>query len=110
MGTEKYVLELQTQFYAPWEILGFRLNPFLNYTGAFLKGGNSSNNNLYSSYGIGFNIRNNYLVFNNFQLSFSFFPEIPGQGFNLFKTNAFETEDFGFQDLQLGKPGTVLFN
>ncbi len=110
VGTEKYVLELQTQFYAPWEILGFRLNPFLNYTGAFLKGGNSSNNNLYSSYGIGFIIRNNYLVFNNFQLSFSFFPEIPGQGFNLFKTNAFETEDFGFQDLQLGKPGTVLFN
>ncbi|CAL68104.1 hypothetical protein [Christiangramia forsetii] len=109
-GTEKYVLELQTQFYAPWEILGFRLNPFLNYTGAVIKDTNPGSNNLFSSFGVGFIIRNNYLVFDNFQLSFSFFPEIPGQGFNLFKTNAFETEDFGFQDLQLGKPRTILFN
>lgn len=109
-GTEKYVMELQTQFYSPWEVLGFRLNPFLNYTGALLKDSNRSSNNLYSSFGIGFIIRNNYLVFNNFQLSFSFFPEIPGQGFNLFKTNSFETEDFGFQNFRLGKPRTVLFN
>jgi len=109
-GTEKYVMELQTQFYSPWEILGFRLNPFLNYTGALLKDSNRSSNNLYSSFGIGFIIRNNYLVFDNFQLSFSFFPEIPGQGFNLFKTNSFETEDFGFQNFKLGKPRTVIFN
>ena len=110
IGTEKYVISLQTQFYAPWEVLGFRLNPFLNYTGALLNSKNRGSDELFSSIGIGFIIRNNYLVFNNFQLSFSFFPEIPGEGFNLFKTNAFETDDFGFQDLQLGKPSTVLFN
>jgi len=109
-GTEKYVLELQTQFYAPWEIVGFRLNPFLNYTGGLLKNTNQGTNNLYSSFGIGFIIRNDYLVFNNFQLSFSFFPEIPGRGNNLIKTNSFETEDFGFQNFNLGKPRTIIYN
>ena len=28
-GTKKAVLSLQTQFYSPWNIMGFRLNPFL---------------------------------------------------------------------------------
>ena len=109
-GTEKYVLELQTQFYSPWDLFGFRLNPFLNYTAGILKNSNFGKNDLYSSIGVGFIIRNDYLVFSNFQLSFSFYPEIPGQGLNIFKTNSIETNDFGFQNFNLGKPRTVLFN
>ncbi len=112
VGTQKYVLSLQTQFYSPWEVLGFRMNPYINYTGAML--GDESHNigksKLYSSFGIGFIIRNDYLVFSSFQLSLSFFPQIPGQGYDVFKTNSFETEDFGFQNFQLGKPRTVLYN
>ncbi len=110
IGTEKYVLELQTQFYSPWDLFGFRLNPFLNYTAGILKNSNIGTNDLYSSIGVGFIIRNDYLVFNNFQLSFSFYPKIPGQGLNIFKTNSIETNDFGFQNFNLGKPRTVLYN
>jgi hypothetical protein len=64
---------------------------------------------LYSSFGIGVLINNDYLVFNSFQISFSFYPTIPGQGNNIFKTNSFDTADFGFQDFDFGKPRTVIF-
>ena len=112
MGTKKYVLALQTQFYSPWEVLGFRLNPYLNFSVAMLgdEGSTLLNNKLYSSIGAGVIIRNDYLIFSAFQFSFSFYPEIPGKGDNIFKTNAFETKDFGFPNFELGKPKPVWYN
>ncbi|MBK5212124.1 MAG: hypothetical protein JJE55_00505 [Flavobacteriaceae bacterium] len=111
-GTSKYVINLQTQFYSPWELLGFRFNPFLNISVGMLSETNRSwrRNPIYSSFGVGCIIRNDYLVFSSFQLSFAYYPQIPGQGNNIFKTNAFENDDFGFQDFQIGKPRTTMFN
>lgn len=110
-GTQKFLLTLQTQFYAPWNLLGFRLNPFLNYSIAMIGDENRriTNSKMYTSIGAGVIISNDYLVFNTFQFSFAFYPEIPGQGENLFRTNSFHTADFGFQDFEIGKPRTVLF-
>lgn len=112
VGTQKYVLALQTQFYSPWNLFGFRFNPFINLSmGMLAESDRSWNRNpIYSSIGVGFIIRNEYLVFSSFQLSFAYYPQIPGQGDNIFKSNAFETDDFGFQDFDIGKPRTVIFN
>lgn len=112
MGTKKYVLALQTQFYSPWEVLGFRLNPYVNFSSAMLgeEGTSLLKSKLYSSFGVGVIIRNDYLTFSAFQLSFSFYPKIPGQGDNIFKNNAFETKDFGFPNFELGKPKPVWYN
>lgn len=110
-GTKKMVLSLQTQFYSPWDLWGFRLNPYFNLTTALLgnekRGLNTSP--LYSSIVVGLIISNDYLVFNSFQFSLAYYPSIPGQGTNIFNTNSFETTDFGFQDFELGKPRTVLY-
>ena len=110
-GTKKAVLSLQTQFYSPWDLWGFRINPYFNFTTALLgnekKGLNKSP--LYSSVVVGIIISNDYLVFNSFQFSLAYYPSIPGQGTNIFNTNSFQTEDFGFQDFELGKPRTVLY-
>ena len=112
MGTKKYVLALQTQFYSPWDVMGFRLNPYVNLSAAMLgeEGSSLLNNKLYSSIGVGVIIRNDYLTFSSFQLSFSFYPKIPGHGDNVFKTNAFATKDFGFPNFELGKPKPVWYN
>lgn len=110
-GTKKFVLTFQTQSYAPWRLIGFRVNPFFNYTAAVM--GNElkglTSNRLYQKIGIGLLISNDYLVFNSFQLSLSWYPSIPGEGSNLFKTNTFETTDFGFQDFEFGKPRTIIY-
>lgn len=110
-GTKKFVLSLQTQLYSPWNIIGFRINPYFNYTAAMLGNENIglTKSRLFSSIGIGVMINNDYLVFNSFQFSVSFYPNIPGQGNNIFKTNSFGTTDFGLQDFDFGKPRTVIY-
>ena len=110
-GTQKAVLTLQTQAYSPWDLWGFRVNPYFNYSIAML--GNSQKrlgeSKAYSKIGIGFIINNDYLVFSSFQISLSYYPSIPDIGENVFKTNSFETTDFGFQDFELAKPRTVIY-
>ena len=110
-GSDKMLLTFQTQTYSPNSIWGFRLNPYFNYSIAML--GNVKNNfpnkKIYSKIGIGAIISNDYLVFSSFQLSLSYYPTIPLEGDNLFKTNAIETSDFGFQSFELAKPKTAIY-
>jgi hypothetical protein len=110
-GTQKFLLTLQTQFYSPWNLWGFRLNPFINYTVGVLGDENMriSKSKVYNSIGTGFIISNDYLVFDTFQVSFAYYPQMPGYGNNIFRANAFNTADFGFQDFEFGKPRTVLY-
>lgn len=111
-GHQKAILTFQTQTYSPWKVLGFRLNPYFNYTIAKL--GNTQNKlslggSSYSKIGFGLIIINDYLVFRSFQISFAYYPSIPGDGKNVIKQNAFETTDFGFLDFELDKPRTVIY-
>ena len=110
-GNQKAMLTFQTQTYSPWNVFGFRLNPFFNYTIASL--GDEANGLLeskaYSKIGIGLLITNDYLVFRTFQISLAYFPSIPDSGTNIFKINSLETSDFGFQDFGLDKPRTVIY-
>lgn len=111
-GDQKAVLTFQTQTYSPWAVLGFRLNPYFNYTIAMLGDGEDTlhwGKKSYSKIGIGLIINNDYLIFRTFQISLAYYPTIPGSGNNVLKTNAFETSDFGFQDFALGKPRTVIY-
>jgi len=110
-GNQKAMLTFQTQTYSPWNVFGFRLNPFFNYTIASL--GDEANGLLeskaYSKIGFGLIITNDYLVFRTFQISLAYFPSIPDSGINIFKINSLETSDFGFQDFGLDKPRTVIY-
>jgi hypothetical protein len=110
-GNQKAMLTFQTQTYSPWNVFGFRLNPYFNYTIAML--GDETNGLLeskaYSKIGLGLIITNDYLVFRAFQISLVYYPTIPGNGNNVFKTNSLETSDFGFQDFGLDKPRTVIY-
>ncbi|OCB76136.1 hypothetical protein [Flavobacterium crassostreae] len=107
-GNKKAVITLQTQTYAPREIIGFRLNPYFNYTLAAL-GGATTKTKAYSKLGIGILLTNDYLVFSSLQLSFSYYPKIPLEGTNIFKTNTFESTDFGLQSFELAEPKTVSY-
>lgn len=108
-GTNKMLLSLQTQTYSPYALLGFRLNPFFNYSLAVLGSPRSAmgNNKAYQKITLGLLISNDYLVFSSFQLSLSYYPTIPFEGDNVFKTNTIETTDFGLQNFELAKPRIV---
>ncbi|MDQ8015190.1 MAG: hypothetical protein REI96_22280, partial [Flavobacterium nitrogenifigens] len=108
-GTSKAILSLQTQTYSPHSLLGFRLNPFFNYSIAVLGSPEMAmtKSKPYSKLTVGLLISNDYLVFSSFQLSLSYYPSIPQQGDNVFKTNTFETTDYGLQSFELAKPRVV---
>jgi hypothetical protein len=100
------VLALQTQSYAPWNLAGFHFGPYL-FTSFGLPGTESSgfsNSRLYTLLGIGVLIRNEYLLFNTFQISLTFYPYIPESGYNIFKANAYKTTRYGFLDFDISKP------
>jgi len=111
-GTKKLLLTLQTQSYAPWNVAGFRINPFANLTLGVL--GNESKklyeSQMYGTFGIGVLIYNDYLVFNTFQLSVSFSPNLPGRGYNVFRTNTLQNNDIILPDFQVGKPNVVPYH
>ena len=105
LGTKKILATIQIQGYSPWRVIGFRLNPYFSYTAGIL--GNKDigfgRSKLYSQIGLGIIISNDYLIFNSFQFSFSFFPNIPN-GNSVFKTNSISTSDFGLLNFEISKP------
>jgi hypothetical protein len=109
VGTKKILTTFQTQSYNPKTWYGFNMSPFMNFTVGFLDNGNHEffNNKMYSQIGIGVLINNNYLVFNSFQLSFSYYPSLPIVGSNIIKTNAFQNSDIDFNKYQIGQPYVV---
>jgi hypothetical protein len=110
-GTNRLLFMLQTQSYAPWNLIGFHFGPFLTFSagmvGDAVKGFKKSK--LYTQIGFGVLIKNENLIFNTFQISISFFPLIPGIGQDIFKMNSFSTTDFGFRDFEIGKPAIVMY-
>ena len=111
-GTKKIFMAFQTQSYSPGNWHGFHFSPFINITLGMLgtEADKLFNDKVYSVFSLGVLINNDYLVFNSFQISFSFYPSIPFQGTNVFKTNTLKNNDFSLPDFQIGEPKTVLFN
>ena len=111
-GTRRIVFIIQTQSYAPWDLLGFRFGPYLNCSFGML--GNQTTgfkkSRMYPEFGLGVLIRNDYLIFRNMQISIAFYPSIPGNDDNVFKVNPIRTTDFGFPDFVIGKPDVVQFH
>lgn len=110
-GTSRLLFTVQTQAYTPWNFIGFRFGPYLIYSMGMLSDALTGfrNSKVYSQVGVGVLIKNENLILNTFQLSLSFYPIIPGKGYNIFKINSFGTADFGFRDFEIGKPGPVVF-
>ncbi len=108
-GTKRLLFTLQTQSYAPWNLIGFHFGPFLICSLGMI--GDTENglkkSKVYSQLGLGVLIKNENLVFKSFQISIAFYPLIPGIGQDVFKMNSFRTTDFGFRDFEIEKPSIV---
>ncbi|MES2409992.1 MAG: hypothetical protein V4535_00970 [Bacteroidota bacterium] len=111
-GTKKLFTAFQTQTYLPGNWHGFHFSPFFNMTFGLLGDETNRffNDKVYSVFSLGALINNDYLVFNSFQISFSFYPSIPFQGTNVFRANTFRNNDFSLPDYQIGEPMIVPYN
>jgi outer membrane protein assembly factor BamA len=79
LGRHRFNLSAEQDLFTPWNFHGFR---FVMYGFAHFSwlGGYDTPiifSSLYSSFGFGFRIRNNRLIFNTLQIQFAYFPNIP---------------------------------
>jgi len=111
LGTKKSLLSIQSQFYAPYKIWGFRFSPYLIYTLGKIGGEQTRLLKIrtYSQFGLGVLINNFNLVFNTIQLSIAYYPALPDNSRHVLGLNPFNTADFGFDNFQWGNPATVSF-
>ena len=109
-GTQKWAVSFQTQSYIPGSWYGFRFSPYFNTTlGSLANEKALFSSKVYSKFSIGALINNDFLVFNSFQISFSYYPTIPFEGDGINKFNSFENTNLSLYDFQLSKPGYILY-
>jgi hypothetical protein len=110
-GTQKLTLTFQLQSYAPWNLIGFRFGPYVvcsfGMLGTEIHGFQRSP--LYSSFGIGLLIKNDYLITNSFQISIAYYPVIPGVGNSVIKVNPIKASDFGTRSFDIDQPSTIVY-
>ena len=111
-GTNKWLTDIMVQSYSPYQFLGFRFSPFFSVSLGLIsnEGEKLLNGKMYTKLGLGIMFTNDYLVFSNFQLSIAWYNNIPGVGENIFKTNAFDNDDYELMDFDFGKPETIPYN
>ena len=109
-GTQKWTVSFQTQSYIPGSWYGFRFSPYFNTTlGSLANEKALFSSKVYSKFSIGALINNDFLVFNSFQISFSYYPTIPFEGDGINKFNSFENTNLSLYDFQLSKPGYIRY-
>lgn len=112
IGTKKWLTDFQIHSFSPYHFLGFRLSPIFSSSFGLISGEDNhlTNGKLYTRIGMGVMLTNDFLVFSNFQLSFSWYNTIPGEGYSLFKTNTVQTSDFDLMDFDFGKPELIEYS
>lgn len=109
-GRNKLSIYLQTQAYAPWEILGFRMGPLLFYSGSLINGSLQDlfKSPYYSAFGPGLFLRNERLVFNTIQVSVVLFPYLQGSP-EFYRINGLRPWTFNLDRFRIDRPEQIAF-
>ncbi len=92
-GNKKLVLNYEADLFVPLKFLGFQVAAIVFADFGLISSSNSSlfASMLYQGYGFGFRIRNEHLVFPQFQFMFGYYPNTPqanGEHFNMFQQSS----------------------
>lgn len=110
-GTHKEIFRSETVFYAPWNLLGFRVAPVL-LAGFGTLGGEGDavfSGRVHTAFSIGLLVRNENLLVSTFELSLGFYPYLPDDRAAGFRFNGFDSFSAGAWDFQFQEPGMVPF-
>ena len=109
-GKSKAILNLETVFYMPYNVLGFRLAPVL-FIGLSKIGDTMQevlNSRLFQAFSVGLLVRNENLVFNTFELSIGIYPYLPG-GKDGIRLNPVSSYRLKVRDFALPRPEVLLY-
>lgn len=109
-GEQRLSLNAQLIFYTPWKLIGFRFTPYLNFCGGFIFDRNQRlfNQKLISGIGLGFRLKNRYLVFTNIQIRFMYYMNLPADIQN-WSFDISDGYDFSIDDFSPNTPNIFEF-
>ncbi len=109
-GTRKLVLGVETVFFSPVNVLGFRIAPFIfaNVGWTTFDGQKLFSHTPYQGYGVGFRFRNENLTFNTFQVRLSYYSGIPDVT-KPFRAGFDGISPLRFRDFDISAPEIVPF-
>lgn len=112
VGTKKWLLSGRMQSYSPYQVLGFRLSPYLDSTFGLISGPrkNVVEGKFIAKLSLGVMLTNDYLVFSQFRVAFSWFNTIPGTGDDIFRLNTSGNREFRPVEFQYDKPVLIEYN
>lgn len=108
-GTHKELLTFETVAYAPYNILGFRFAPVLLYGMGTIgnEGDPLFSGRIYHALTLGLLMRNENLLVNTFEVSFSFFPFVPGDQGGVFDSGRFTNFALRAPSFEFTQPDVV---
>lgn len=109
-GYQRLNLSTTTNYYSNLSIYGFKFNFFAQLQASLLAAHKESlfSSPLYSTIGVGCNIRNENLAFNTLQFSVNYMPPVPN-GPNSFFVQITSVTTLGFNIFALQAPSLLLF-
>jgi len=110
-GNNRYLLNFESIIYTPLNFIGFRFAAifFAGYGLITNPDHNLGKNKIYQAYGLGLLVRNENLVVTTFELSFGFYPNIPGDRHNVLKFNPLNSYDYKIKDFSVSEPDIIQY-
>ncbi|MBX9853652.1 MAG: hypothetical protein K2X86_18060, partial [Cytophagaceae bacterium] len=111
-GTSKFVVNYESNFFPPFNFIGFRTAAVLFADFAWIgeKENLFSKENCFPGVGVGIRFRNDHLIFNTIQLLLGYYPNtsaIDADTIRLFETGRFY---YNFYNVQFSRPATLPYN
>jgi hypothetical protein len=109
-GTKSIVLNLETVFFTPINLLGFQIASFTYADLGMITPANINlfDGQLFQGYGLGFRLRNENLTFNTFQFRLGYYPNIPNNN-AVFRTQFSGIPSLRLNDFDIRAPEVVNF-
>lgn len=109
-GTKSLVLNLETVFFTPLNILGFQVATFAYADLGMITPANINlfEGTVFQGYGLGFRVRNENLTFNTFQFRLGFYPNIPNNQ-AVIRTQFSGIPSLRLYDFDIAAPETITF-
>jgi hypothetical protein len=108
-GNQKIVMNYETNFFPPVNLVGFRMAFVLFTDLAWIANGGKliDKSNFYPGYGLGIRFRNDHLIFNTIELLFGYYPNVGKLGRNPYQFFNSQKTFYNFNDFQFSKPDVI---
>ena len=111
LGSSKMLLNLESVFYAPYNLIGFKVAPviLLGFGMLETKEYKLFRGQVYQAYAVGLLIRNENLLSSSFEISYGLYPNLPDGNKHFYKFNPTISFQVKIDAFEIAKPETVRY-